>query len=298
MEVTPRNPGATGHVNPAPGTIPDMHAHAKLGVTPDFNGVELAPEDYAFIDFIVSEVTQDGQLPFMIPVTSLPRVIRKCAQWFWRECEDATEDRWYGIHYDDIQRDHNKNAIIKLPECIETVMQIYPVKSGFGTSFGTLMRFFREPMFYATSIGSMGGVNNLRPYTYRTAERDIAWEESVARMYEFSQYKTLFEKGIRFEFSPLTHNINFMGRVDGDLILSVLQRVPLKDLYNYDLFQSYVTACCLERIKLIGGQFNMPLPGDVSIEWSEIEAQGKERRKEIEEQIRADSSGADIMFAN
>jgi hypothetical protein len=267
-------------------------------LSPDYKGIQLSPEDYQFLDFIAGEITQDGCLPFTLPITSLPKVVKQAAQFFWREADEATEERWYAINYEEIVRDSTLNAVIQLPEAIESIMNIYPIKSGFGTTFGTLMKFFREPMFYATSIGTMGSVNNLRSYSFRASERDVAWEESVARMYEFNQYKTLFQKGIRFDFNPINHKINFMGRVDGSLALSVLQRVRLAEMYNYDKFQKYVTACALERMKTIVNQFDFQYPGEIKINWDDVEARGKTMKEAIETEIKEDSSGADLIIVN
>jgi len=276
--------------------IAKQHIISMSTLSPDFKGIELTPEDYQFIDFVVSEVTQDGQLPFTLPPMSIPKVIKQSALFFYREAEEATEERWFGIKYEDIIRDGTLNAVLQLPDAIESITEVHSVNKNVANAFGALTKFFREPLFYANSISAGGGLNNIKSYRNNPLERDLAWEESVARLYEFNQFRTMFNKGVRFDYNPLTHKLNFLGRVDSDIVLSTYQRIPLASLYGYDLFQKHVVGSCLERVKMIVNQFNVPYPGDVTINWDSITEMGKDMKEKVEELIRQDSSGADLII--
>lgn len=261
--------------------------------TPDYLGIALEPADYAFVDFIVDEVTEGGQLPFSFPPASIPKVAAQSALWFWRESEEAVEEKWFMCRLEDMPRADGLNAVLKLPENIEAVLDLHTVR---GTqSYGSAFAFMRDPMLLALAMGGGGGGGYLSGRR-SSSERSDAWTEGIARLYEYSQINSLFKKSVRYDYNPLTHKINFMGRLDGDIVMSTLVRIPMEDLYRHDLFQRHVAACCRQRLKSIISQFGMPMPGEAEINLESLQERGADERKEIEESIKADSSPSDLIF--
>lgn len=259
--------------------------------------VPFTQTDATFINYCINSITEDGLLPFSLPVKAFPRIIRDSASWFYRECSDATIEKWYGIKRHDLEEDLSKNKTIRLPDDIESVMEIKQVNATH--SFATLARFMREPIMFASTmnmLGSGGSAMQGLGNPYRMTDRDIAFEECFTRMYEYSLLKTLLLKGVRFDFNPFSKELNLLGRVDTDIVLSTLTRIPLCKLYNDVRFRQYVCANAIKRIKKIVGMFDFQYPGDVKINFDELESEGKERVKEIEEEIKSESDASDIFL--
>lgn len=261
--------------------------------TAERKGVELEPEDYIFIDYILNDISLEGKLPFILPVESMPRIIVDAALWFYRNCNEATEERFYVIKNADLWKDGQFNRTITLPYQIEAIAQVYPIMS---CLVGMAMRFSREPMYYASAMNSLSSYSSSYNSPYRQMTRDQAFEESVVRMFEYSAMKTMFRQGVRFDFNPNTHRLNIMSNTDKDLVLSVFQRIPLKYLYNDINFRKYCVALAMENLKRLLSTFDFKYPGDVTINFEEMAKQGTDMRKDIEDQVLKEASSPDFFI--
>lgn len=261
-------------------------------------GFELDTEDYLFMDYVINEISVDGKLPFKIPAKSLPRIIIDCALWFYRECDEATTEVWYGVKYSDLKPDKSApnqkyNKAVKLPDQIEAIMQVYPISSAL---VGMATRFAREPMYYAAAVNTLNNFSTSYANAYRQFNREYAYEESVVRMFEYAAAKTMFRKGVRFDYNANTHIFRCLSENNKDLVLSCFQRIELKYLYNDINFRRYVVATAMENLERILNSFDFKLPGDVSINIEKIQQLGSERKEKIEETIKSESSGADLFI--
>lgn len=259
--------------------------------------VQLTKDDASFINYCISDLTEDGLLPFSLPVQAFPRIIRDCALWFYRECADATIEKWYGIKFADLEHDLNLNKQIRLPDDIEAVIEVKQVNATH--NFATLSRFMREPVMFSSTVnmlGAGGSAMNGLGNPYRMADRDAAFEESFTRMYEYNLLKTLLLKGVRFDFNAFSKTLNFLGRLDTDVVLSTLTRIPLSSLYNDIRFRRYVCGKAMHRIKKIVSMFDFQYPGDIKINFDEMQELGKTTIDAIEEQIRKESNASDMFF--
>lgn len=259
--------------------------------------IRLNPCDTEFINYCISEITEDGMLPFTIPPQALIRIIRDSALWFYRECEEATEEKWLGIRLKDLHLDMSRNKEIRLPDNIETVMDIKQVSSTQG--FKNLARFLREPIMFSSAynmLGSGGSAMTGLGNPYRMADRDAAFEEAFVRVYEYSLLKTLLLKGIRFDFNPHSKVLNFLGKVTTDIVIDTLVRIPLQSLYNDIRFRQYVVGKAMIKLKKILNMFDFQYPGEVKINFDDIEAQGKELVEKLEEEIKSESNASDIIL--
>lgn len=256
--------------------------------------MKLEAADAEFINYCIDEITEGGMLPFTIPPAAFPRIIRDCALWFYRECEEATEEKWFCIKKEDLIFDQN-NKSITLPDSIEAVIDIK--QSNGATQFKTLAKFMYNPIMYTASSnmlggGASGGFNN----PYRMTDRSVGFEETITKMYEASLLKTILTKGIRFNYNPFSHTLNFLGEVNSDIVLSTLTRVPLTALYNNIRFRQYVVAKACVKLKRILNTFDFQYPGEVKINIDELEAMGKETIEKIEEEIKNESTAVDIFL--
>lgn len=261
-------------------------------------GLKLNPEDYLFLDYIQRTVSIDGKLPFKVPESALPRIIIDCALWFYSECDEAVTEVWYQVPNFELKKEKDAgnskyNTAVKLPDQIQAIMQVYPVSSAL---LGMATRFAREPMYYASAVNSLNSFSMAYDNVYRQFNREYAYEESVVRMFEYAAAKTMFRQGIRFDFNPNTHMFRVLSDTSKDIVLSCFQRIELKYLYNDIRFRRHVVASVMENIESIVNSFDFKLPGDVSINMDVIQRKGTERREKIEEEIKAESSGADLFI--
>ena len=151
-------------------------------------------------------------------------------------------------------------------------------------------------MYYAAAVNTLNNFSTSYANAYRQFNREYAYEESVVRMFEYAAAKTMFRKGVRFDYNANTHIFRCLSENNKDLVLSCFQRIELKYLYNDINFRRYVVATAMENLERILNSFDFKLPGDVSINIEKIQQLGSERKEKIEETIKSESSGADLFI--
>lgn len=267
---------------------------------PEYGGIQLTEEDYAFMQFIQSEISEDDQIPFDYPIASMPKVIKKCALFFYDEYEYAVQEQWLMIRHDDI-RDSNQNQLIQLPPDIQNIFDVKTIDQGSCLACGNLARMGSWGIFGAGMGGgpingaytSQGQRNGMLNNMY---DRDMAFQEGLIRMFEVQQYQALFTKGIRFNYNKNTQKLLIQGAYRGDIVLSVFRRIPLSGLYNDRLFIEYVTAACLKRVGRVIGSFEFNYPGNVKLDIDKIVSDGEKRFDKVEEYIKETNNGSDLIL--
>ncbi|AFF28261.1 gp263 [Sphingomonas phage PAU] len=266
---------------------------------PDFGGIQLTEADYSFMTFIQSEISEDGQIPFEYPLESMPKVIKKCALFFYTEYDLAVQEEWLMIKYSDI-RDTNQNQSIRLPDDIQNVYELKVINQNSCMACGNMAKFAPWGMLSYMSgpmNGSYSSISRQRSTMFNNLyDREMGFQEGLIRMFEVQQYESLFTKGVRFNYNQNTHKLLIQGAYNGDLVLSVFKRIPPEDLYNDRLFIEYVTAACLMRVKRIINSFDFQYPGNVKLNVDEITADAKERFDKVEDYIKETSNGSDLIL--
>lgn len=266
----------------------------NIPITPDTFGVALNTEDYNFMSLVLEGVTEQGQLPFTIPVQSLPRIIWTCSKFFYRHDDESVEERWYVVRKSDLLSDNCLNKVIKLPEIIESVYEVHLINEAIsGIMYSSAFsRFYSEPLYRVISNYSNKPFGqNIKP-----ADTDMAIEESVAKLFEISYMQSMFGRHVRFHYNNTSHNLNIMGHLDNDLVLSTFQRVALKDMYTDERFYKHVVGTCLMSLKRILSQFNFSYPGEIEINFDELQTNGKDIVDAIETEIKESSYGGDLIL--
>ena len=254
-------------------------------------GLQLNPEDYVFIDYVINDITLEGHLPFTLPTECMPRVIVDAANWFYRNYNEAVEEKMFMIRREDFQQ-NGYNKEIQLPKQIEAVIQIFPCQTNYmGIS---PYRFIMEPMYGA--VNSLATYNQSYNSPYRQLMRDQAFEQTVVKMFEWASLKTLFRQGVRFDFNINTKKLRVLSDLKQNIVLSTYQRIPLADLYQDINFQRYVIASTMEQLKRLIHTFDFKYPGEVQINVEEMEKRGTEMKKEIEEQIKKEGQCPDFFI--
>lgn len=266
---------------------------------PDFGGIQLTENDYAFMEFIQSEISEDGQIPFEYPIESMPKVIKRCALYFYDEYDDAVQEFWYMIKYSDI-RDKNQNQVIQLPDDIQAVYELHVIGQNSCTACRNMAKFAPWGMLGFMSgpmNGSYSSMTMQRKGTFNNMyDREAGFQEGLMRMFEVQQFESLFKKGVRSNYNKNTHQLNILGSYSGDLVLSVFRRIPPEKLYNDRLFIDYVIASCQLRLKRIINSFDFKYPGNVTLNIDTIVGEASEKIKSIEEYIKETSNGSDLIL--
>lgn len=254
----------------------------------------LEKDDMHFIQYLISEITEDGLLPFSLPPQIFPRIIKNSALWFYEESDDAIIEKWFYIKKSEIpSSDGSRNTTIKLPPNIQSVWEIKPTSDNV---YGNMCRFYQEPIIYNAATNALGGTSNLNPYT--RANRDIAVENYFASIYEYQLFKTLLGRSFPFDYSPFTNELVLLGNLDGTgLVLKTFTRIPLKNLYSSSRFRKHVIGNCLIKLKRILSQFNFQYPGEVEINFDDLEKDGREMVEKIEEIIKNESDASDLILS-
>lgn len=267
--------------------------------TPDYGGVQLTQADYAFMTFIQSEISEDGQIPFEYPIESMPKVIRKCALWFYDEYDQAVQEQWLLIKHEDA-RDKNQNQEIQLPDDIQNIYDVKTINRNSCSACSNPARFNIMGLMGATFAGPINGSyssgGNMRGMVTSMYDREMAFQEGVVRMFEIQQYESLFTKGVRFNYNKNSHKLIIQGSYSGDIVLSVFRRIPVEYLYNDRLFIEYVTAACLRRLRRVINSFDFQYPGNVKLNIEEITSDAKERFDAVEKEIKDNCNGADLIL--
>lgn len=257
----------------------------------------LDKDDMVFIQYIISEITEDGLLPFSLPPQIFPRIIKNSALWFYEESADAIQEKWLYIKRSDIPKsDESRNTSIILPPNIQAIWEIKPTSNNMA---GSKMSFKQEQILYGNATNSLGGMggggSHINPYS--KANRDIGIESYFAHIYEAQLMKTLLGRSFPFDYSPLSNELILLGNIEGvGLVLKTFTRIALKSLYSSSLFRRHVIGNSYKRLKRVLNQFDFQYPGEVKINFEDIESEGKELLDKIEEQVMNESNAADLIL--
>lgn len=249
---------------------------------------KLLPEDVEFYERVNSNVTASHALPFEVPVDSFFRIVVQSLKWFWNWHHDATQEQLLFIPKSEIIKckKSDSNYDLVLPNGIEAVID------------------------WKSASGSIGGNNNLNSLlkigllqTYNMSSSSmtqgyggtpISLSNLTISMYEISEWKETFTRGIRATFNKNSQIFRLMTNPPDGLVLSCMTRLQPSLLYNDILFEEYVTARVEEQLGKIVMTFNFKLPGGIEINYDEIKSNGKSTRDKIEEDIK-DSNINDII---
>lgn len=252
-----------------------------------------SPADEEFFQRISDNVTSSNALPFEVPVDRLAKITVRCLKFFWEWYEDATSEVTLFIPNDQIpNKDHNGNAIIKLPNGIEGISQVFTTGAYAGVTLSTALRV---PLLdsISTSYKSFSYSGSGSGYTGDRAQIS----DSVIAMMEYSLYDSTFRKGLRFSFSRLAQTLNIIGNPTGNhIVIACFVRTAPEFLYQAILFEDYVTACVMAELGKIVMSFDFQLPGGVKINYDTIMQDGKERKKEIEDEIKGQQHNSIIAY--
>lgn len=261
----------------------------------------LLPEDIEFLERINSNVTSSNALPFDVPMDEVLRIVVRSLKWFWHWYGDATQESTLYVPLEEIASKNVSNRAgqidVKLPNGIEGIFDLKQVGganvSGIAKSLRyPLLNSFRQSYSSNATITNNGGAGFRATY----GSGSFSMNDAILQMYEQSQYQTLFQRGYRFSFNKNTQILRLMtGNISNGFVCQAFERLSPQEMYGDIMFEDYVTAKVEAALGKIVGTFNFELPGGVTINYDEIKSNGKERAKEIEDEIKESNNGDFIL---
>ena len=216
--------------------------------------------DFSFIQRIQMEVTSACSLPIPVPVEKIPMYILMAAQWFWENVDNACEDRYYVIPNNCINRGLNKT--IQLPPQIRSVYGCHklnqPLSRGAMGDFSVERMILANGSLYGSAMYSTQG-NGVRP----------GISDAIFTMYEVSTFDQYLNPPLSFNYNEYSNKLILLGGLGGsDLLIEVMQKLRLQDLYNSVYFFKLVSAYVRKALAQIYGTYEFKLPGGVTLNYS------------------------------
>ena len=237
-----------------------------------------------FIGYVNGEITASCSIPFTVPSIEIERITKIETEWLYREYRDAVQDGWYVLNKSYYNSPEWKaTRTFQLPDCVMAIKYIFELTGGqrvFGIhdpdmSFDRLM----AADMYLSPMSS-------DQITYRTIQWSF-WD--LAKQFNL--------RDINHHFSVNTKRLIITGRNPVEhLWVTVLNKIPLEDLYEDPLVLKWVVAKSKIQLARILGTFNYTLIGGVQINYSDIRAEGKEELEELKAKIKSDSASDWFMM--
>jgi hypothetical protein len=126
---------------------------------------------------------------------------------------------------------------------------------------------------YVTTIGELG--------VYKTVLDSMS--DMLNQMNKYT---------LRYQFNQLNHRLHILTNVKHNVIMEAYANIPQENLFKDDLFFKYVTGYCKQQLGNLVGRYDYTLPGGVKINAADLVSQGKEEVKEVEEEVKGQSTSS------
>lgn len=250
--------------------------------------------DYIFMQRVRDEVTQSCALPLAVPLERIPAIIVQAAQWFWLNCDWASEERFLGVRNEDIVKCNTLNKYITLPAQILAVHGVYKTKNNL--NFSTMGDFSLERMMMTTynAFGGAGMMGGGFSGTASLTGYNIL-DVSVS-MYEIDTFNQQLNTPLTYDYNMWSHKLILLGNLGGsDLLINCFKRCKIQDLYNNYYFFRMVVCFVKRSLGTIYGTFEYKLPGGVTINYSNITDEANTEIDEIKEWV-SSHNGVSYFF--
>jgi hypothetical protein len=235
-----------------------------------------------FIDGIQTELTISCSLPKTLPDEAIRTIIEKRAlPWFYRNYQFAVQKMYFFIHQDAFQTEEwTKYRFVEVPCEIQSVIYLYEVRGeslfqlGINTpNLSVNLGVTNQPYLssYVTTIGELG--------VYKTMLDNIS-----------DMLNQLNKYTLKYHFNQLNHRLHILTNVKYNVIMEAYANIPPENLFRDDLFFKYVVGYSKLQLGNMVGRYDFSLPGSIKINAADLVSQGKEEVKEVEEEVKGQSS--------
>lgn len=234
------------------------------------------------IDLVQTELTIACALPKTLPDASIRQIIESRAlPWFYRNYQFAVQKMYFFIHQDAFHTEEwTKYRFVEVPCEIQSVIYLYEVRGeslfqlGINTpNLSVNLGVTNQPYLssYVTTIGELG--------VYKTMLDNIS-----------DMLNQLNKYTLKYHFNQLNHRLHILTNVKYNVIMEAYANIPPENLFRDDLFFKYVVGYSKMQLGNMVGRYDFQLPGGVKIQAADLVSQGKEEVKEVEEEVKGQSS--------
>lgn len=217
-------------------------------------------------------ITSGNGIPTKLNEKEINRIIDDSLRWFYREYDNALEDKYFVIPHSAFEtQEFKKTRKIKLPDCVVWVSECKEAYNVSRFQYGE--RDVPISRMIAADI-----------YLGSYASDDLTNRVAFASYYDLA--KAFLKDWTKYDYNPNTNEISIAG---GDprenLALVTHVKVDETKLFDDPFFIDYVRGGCLESLGRMMGFYTMPLAGNVQINPNAIETRGKELMEQVKTQI-------------
>ena len=223
-----------------------------------------------FIDSINTELTIACSLPKSLPDAMVRQIVEKRAlPWFYRSYQYAVQKMYFLVRKEAFHTEEfTRYNYVEVPCEIQSVVYLYEVRGDSLFQLG----------INTPNLSVNLGVTN-QPYL----------SSYVTTIGELGMYKTLLDN-MSDLLNQLNHRLHILTNVKYDVIMEAYANIPRENLFNDDLFFKYCVGYAKQALGNMVGRYDFTLPGGVKIQAADLVTQGKEEVKEVEEEIKGQST--------
>ena len=236
------------------------------------------------IDLVQNELTISCALPKSLPDANIRQIVEtRALPWFYRSYQFAVQKIYFFIHKDAFATEEfTRYSYVTVPCAIQSVVYLYEVRGdslfqlGINTpNLSVNLGVTNQPYLssYVTTIGELG--------VYKTVL------DSMSDMLNQLNKYTL-----KYQFNQLNHRLHILTNVQHNVIMEAYANIPQENLFRDDLFFKYVTGYAKQQLVNMMGRYDFTLPGGVKIQAADLVSQGKEEVKEVEEEVKGQSTSS------
>lgn len=236
------------------------------------------------VDSVQTELTISCSLPKSLPDAQIRQIIEKRSlPWFYRNYQYAVQKMYFLIRKEAFfSEEFTKYNFVEVPCEIQSVTYLYEVRGeslfqlGINTpNLSVNLGVTNQPYLssYVTTIGELG--------MYKTLLDNMS-----DMMNQLNKYT------LKHHFNYLNHRLNILTNVKYDVIMEAYANIPQENLFNDDLFFKHIVGLSKVALGNMTGRYSFTLPGNVTINAADLVSQGKEEIKEVEEEVKGQSSSS------
>lgn len=235
------------------------------------------------VDFVHMDLTMSCSLPTILPTVEIRRLIEKVAlSWYYEHHPFSVIKAYYYLPLDTLQTEQfTQYKYLTLPDEIQNVIWTYQVTNrslfslGFGTGNGQ------------GNISVNNGMTN-QPYlnSYVTTIGELGVYKVIIDSFS-DMLNQLAKTTLKYDYHFQSKRFHLLTSACSDLILETYSKIPAEDIFEMDHFKRYVLALAKQQLGRMLTRYNMPLPGNVTMNGEAIKTEGDTEMDKIKEEIKA-----------
>lgn len=246
-----------------------------------------------------SELTGACMVPITLPKKEMLRVIREAKKWFYKNYEYSVEEFYLVIPRENFNtKEFRENRTLTMPGPADDgsgwLYSITEFKVAGEEALGLSGKASFIDKDFALDKFVIGSVYGY-PYASQTGDNLLYYV--VSEKY-FDLARQVLVNKISFDYNRLNRKLKILGeKPNNHVVLQAYFTIDDCSLFEDEIFQRYVVAKSKAILGRMLNTFNYNLPGNIQINGSEIQQEGKEELDEIKEELK-NSEGTDFFLTS